>query len=42
MTVHLKLPTFKGTTDEDMEQFWFVAESVWVAQGVASDTMKKA
>ena len=42
MPVHLKLPTFKGTADEDIERFWFVVESVWVAQGVVGDTMKKA
>ena len=41
MTVHLKLPTFKGTADEDMERFCFVTESLWVAQGVVGDTMKK-
>ena len=42
MAVHLKLPTFEGTADEDMEQFLFVTESVWVVQGVMSDTTKKA
>lgn len=42
MAVHLKLPTFKGATDEDMECFWFVANSVWTAQGVVSDTVKRA
>ena len=29
MVVHLKLPTFKGATDEDMDRFWFVADLVW-------------
>ena len=42
MAVHLKLPTFKGTVNEDMDRFWFVADSVWVAQGIVGDTMKKA
>ena len=42
MAVHLKLPTFKGAVDEDMDRFWFVADSVWTAQGVVSDTVKRA
>lgn len=42
MATHLKLPTFKGAGDEDMERFWFVADSVWTAQGVVSDTAKRA
>ena len=41
MAAHLKLPTFKGAGDEDMDRFWFVADSVWTAQGVASDTVKR-
>ena len=41
MTVHLKIPTFKGMVDEDMERFCFLTELVWVAQGVMGDTMKK-
>ena len=28
MDAHLKLPTFKGVGDEDMDRFWFVAESI--------------
>ena len=42
MVVHLKLPTFKGAVDEDMERFWFVVDSMWTMQGVVSDTMKRA
>ena len=42
MATHMKFPTFKGVGDEDMEQFWFVAESVWIAQNVASDAVKRA
>ena len=41
MDVHMKFPTFKGVGDEDMDQFWFVAELVWTAQNVASDAMKR-
>ena len=41
MGVHLKLPIFKGASDEDMDHFWFVADSIWTAQGLVSDTMKK-
>ena len=29
MAAHLKLPTFRGVEDEDMDRFWFVADSVW-------------
>ena len=42
MAVHLRLPTFKGVGDEDMDRFWFVADSVWTAQNVATDMMKRA
>ena len=28
MAAHLKLPTFKGVGDEDMDLFWFVADSI--------------
>ena len=31
MAAHLKLPTFKGAGDEDMDRFWLVIESVWIA-----------
>ena len=41
MAAHLKLPTFKGAVDEDMDWFWFVADSVWMAQGVVSDIVKR-
>ena len=41
VVAHLKLPTFKGVGDEDMDQFWFVADSVWTAHNVASDTIKR-
>ena len=42
MAAHLKLPTFKWVGDEDMDWCWFVAGSVWTAQNVASDAVKRA
>ena len=41
MATHMKLPTFKGVGDEDMDRFWFVTESVWTAQNVAIDVVKR-
>ena len=41
MASHMKLPTFKGVGDEDMDRFWFVAGSVWTAHNVASDAVKR-
>ena len=38
----MNLPTFKGVGDEDLDQFWFVSDSVWIAQNLASDTPKRA
>ena len=31
MATHMKLPTFKGVGDKDMDRFWFVVESIWTA-----------
>ena len=42
MAANLKLPTFKGVGDEDMDRFWFVAESVWTTQNITSDVVKQA
>ena len=42
MVAHMKLPTFKGVGDEDKHQFWFVVGSVWTAQNVASNMVKRA
>ena len=42
MVVHLKLPTFKGVEDEDMDRFLFVSDSVWTAENVASDMVNMA
>ena len=38
----MKLPLFKGLKNEDPDQFWFVVNTVWEAQGVTYDHMKKA
>lgn len=38
----MKLPVFKGVGTEDLEQFWFVADTVWMAQQITNDNMKKA
>ena len=40
MAANLKLPTFKGVGDEDMDMFWFFAKSVWMAQNITSDSVK--
>lgn len=42
MATHLKLPTFKGLGDEDMDWFWFIVESIWTVQNVVSDMVKRA
>ena len=41
MAAHLKLLTFKGVGDEDMDRFWFVVDFFWTTQNMASDTIKK-
>ena len=28
MDAHLKIPTFKGVGDEDMDRFWFIVDSI--------------
>lgn len=40
--MYMKLPTFKGLGDEYMDRFWFVVESLWVAQNVATDAVNRA
>ena len=30
----IKLPIFKGTGSEDLEQFWFLCEAVWNAKNI--------
>ena len=42
MVANLKLPTFKGAGDEDMDRFWFVTESVWTVQNITNDSVKQA
>ena len=42
MAAHMKLPTFKGVGDEDMERFWFVANAIWTTQNVNIDVVKRA
>ena len=42
MAAHLKLPTFKGVGDEDMDWFQLFADSIWTAQNVSSDKVKMA
>ena len=42
MASHMKLPTFKGVGDKDMDRSWFFTESVWTEQNVANDAMKRA
>ena len=38
----IKIPVFKGVSNEDPDQFWFVVKVVWEAQGVTDDNIKKA
>ena len=42
MAAHLKLPTFKGVGDDDMDRFWFVVDFVWTAKNVTNDMVKRA
>lgn len=42
MATHMKLPTFKGVGDEDMERFQFVANAVWTVKNVNTDVVKRA
>ena len=36
----MKLPTFKGTGAEDLEQYWFLCEAVWTIKGLQDDNIK--
>ena len=42
MAAHMKLHTFKGVGDEDMDMFWFVANVVWTTQNFNTDVVKRA
>ena len=37
----MKFPIFKSLGNEDPDQFWFVANSMWTAQNITHDHMKK-
>ena len=41
MATHIKLPTFKGVGDEDMDRLWFVVASMLTAQNVNNDAIKR-
>ena len=36
----MKLPTFKGTGEEDPEQHWFLCEAVWTIKQIQDDKTK--
>ena len=36
----MKLPTFKGTGAEDLEQHWFLCEAVCTIKGIQDDNIK--
>ena len=38
----IKLPIFKGTGSEDLEQFWFLWEAVWNAKQIIDPDVKCA
>ena len=38
----IKLPIFKGTGSEDLEQFWFLCEAVWTAKTITDQDTKRA
>ncbi len=42
MASAIKLPIFKGVGNEELGQFWFVIKSVWDAQGIIDENIKKA
>jgi len=41
MASTIQLPVFKGACSEDSEKFWFVLNSVWNAQQITDDNIKK-
>lgn len=41
MVVHMKLPTFKGASDEYVERLWFIVDAVWTIQNVNADSIKR-
>ena len=40
MADDMKLPTFKGTGEEDLEYHWFLCEVVWTIKGINDDNIK--
>jgi len=38
----IKFPVFKGVGNEDLDYFWFMIKSIWEAQGVTNDNIKKS
>ena len=38
----IKLPVFKGTGSEDLEQFWFLCEAVWNAKNIMDQDVRRA
>ena len=42
MTDDIKLPIFKGTGSEDLEQFWFLCEAVWTAKNIMEQDIRRA
>ena len=42
MNDDIKLPVFKGTGSEDLEQFWFLCEAVWTAKNITDQDTKRA
>lgn len=38
----IKLPVFNEVANEDLDQFWFFKKSIWEAQEVMDDNIKKA
>lgn len=41
MVSTIKFPMFKRVGNEDPNQFWFIVRSLWEAQGVTNDNIKK-
>ena len=42
LTDDIKLPVFKGTRSEDLEQFWFLCEAVWNAKKITDPDVRAA
>ena len=38
----IKLPIFNGNVLEDLEQHWFLCESMWTMRQVQDESIKKA